>query len=56
MLSDSAVKQDIQQADDEAIKVKEQAILEVGKLYADDKNANGKWWRVILLDPLIDFS
>uniref|UniRef100_A0A0B7AKS8 26S proteasome regulatory subunit Rpn6 N-terminal domain-containing protein n=1 Tax=Arion vulgaris TaxID=1028688 RepID=A0A0B7AKS8_9EUPU len=34
------VKQDIQQADDEAIRVKEQAILEVGKLFADQKNAN----------------
>ncbi|CAG5134610.1 unnamed protein product [Candidula unifasciata] len=34
------VKQDVQQADDEAIKVKEQAILEVGKLFADMKKAN----------------
>ncbi|BFZ01295.1 hypothetical protein BsWGS_04334 [Bradybaena similaris] len=34
------VKQDVQQADDEAIKVKEQAILEVGKLFADQKKAN----------------
>ncbi|XP_059171604.1 26S proteasome non-ATPase regulatory subunit 11-like isoform X2 [Physella acuta] len=34
------VKQDVPQADDEAIKVKEQAILEMGKLYADQNNAN----------------
>ncbi|XP_005092362.1 26S proteasome non-ATPase regulatory subunit 11 [Aplysia californica] len=34
------VKQDIPQADDEAIKVKEQAILEVGKLLADQRKAN----------------
>ena len=35
------MKQDVPQADDEAIKVKEQAILEMGKLYADQKKAGG---------------
>ncbi|CAG5120199.1 unnamed protein product [Candidula unifasciata] len=34
------VKQDIKEADDEAIRVKEQAILEVGNLFAEQKKAD----------------
>ena len=37
-----SVKQEVKTLDDEAIRVKEQAILEIGNLFAETKQATGE--------------
>lgn len=37
-----SVKQEVKTLDDEAIRVKEQAILEIGTLFAETKQATGE--------------
>lgn len=39
-----AVKQEVKTLDDEAIRIKEQAILEIGNLFAETKQATGKFF------------